>query len=255
MTEDENSTGSAGQKLNKYDMPTPEKRAFGARLKAAREMAGLNQAYAADRLGYAQAVQLSNMEAGNRMPPLDVLIRAAELYGTSMDYLCGFADDPDRDPASAAVRHVSGRVTAEMNRLVNVMVETSIATVRELRPDGPRLLRLAQLALEANSALARLRADPSFDETVRGGATLVARLGLAAELAAEHVAHVARADRVVRGTVAAVAVDAALAPDAELPDLLRQPFDGSDRDPRPARPVLPSGWLPPLRSADTGCTA
>lgn len=40
------------------------------------------------------------MEAGNRLPPLHVLVQLAHLYGTTVDFLLGLTDDIDRDPAA-----------------------------------------------------------------------------------------------------------------------------------------------------------
>lgn len=195
-------SGKARRKpVSSYDQPTPEKRAYGARMRHAREMAGLTQDEAAKRMGYAQAVQLSNMEAGNRMPPLHVLVQAAKLYGTTMDYLCGLADDADRDPASAMVRHVSGRITSELNRLIDVMVSTGVDTARKVLPTAAEGQRLASLVLEAQSGLRTFRSrNPKF-EAMPAGALLESRMDLAAEAARRYVDGMERARRVLQARV------------------------------------------------------
>lgn len=207
-----------------YDRPTAEKRAFGARLLLAREQAQLTQAEAAKRLGYAQAVQLSNMENGNRMPPMDVLIRAAVLYGTTMDYLCGLSDDPDRDPMAATVRSASGCVAAEVNRLVFGLTTATVMAVRELRPSMASIASLARETINANDTLARIRETTRFDTAVPGGARLVRELGAAARLAQEQIASAARVAARAQGSPAAPILDLALGAAAGLPDLLRHPL-------------------------------
>jgi transcriptional regulator with XRE-family HTH domain len=181
-----------------YDQPTPQKRAFGARLLLAREQAQLTQAEAAKRLGYAQAVQLSNMENGNRMPPLDVLIRAANLYGTTMDYLCGLSEDPDRDPAAAAVRHVSGRVHAEVHRLVDVMTRTSVEALRKVLPAASEGQRLAGMILEVHSALGTFRTRNKRFDGMPGGNTLATKVEVAADAARAYTVAMNRANRIMQ---------------------------------------------------------
>lgn len=180
-----------------YDLPTPEKRAFGARMTAAREMAEITQAEAAKRLGYAAATQLSNMETGNRPVPLEVLMKAAVLYGTSMDYLCGLSDDPDRDPASAAVRHVSSRVTAEVNRLVDVMVHTSVDALRKVLPAATEGQRLAGMILETQAALGTFRTLNKRFDAMPGGNTLATKVEVAADAARQYAVSMNRAQRIM----------------------------------------------------------
>lgn len=36
----------------------------------------------------------SNYELGKQMPRLDILVRIADMYGVSLDYLTGRTDDP-----------------------------------------------------------------------------------------------------------------------------------------------------------------
>lgn len=174
------------RKISSYDLPTPEKRAFGERLRRARELAGLQQAEAAEQMGYSQAVQLSNMENGNRMPPLHVLMRAAVIYGTTVDYLCGLAEDPDPDPVAVAQREVATRVSAQVRRMVESLLAEEAEHRRSNRLDIAAVSALARLVLEANGALASLRVrNPLFDDSILGGATLLAKLRMAAESAGE----------------------------------------------------------------------
>lgn len=189
----------AKKPISSYDRPTPEKKAFGERLRKARELAGMSQAEAAEKMGYAQGVQLSNMEAGNRMPPLAVLMKASELYGVTMDYLVGFVEDADRDPAMAAVREVSGRVTSEVRRLIDVMVHTSVETVRKVMPSAAEGERLAGLVLESHAAVLVFRErNAKRFEDMPAGSSLVAKSELAAAAARQYVEGMARTRRVLR---------------------------------------------------------
>jgi transcriptional regulator with XRE-family HTH domain len=198
-----------------YELPTPEKRAWGARLRYAREVAGLTLTKAASALGYSQPVQLSLMENGARPVTLRVVVECARLYGTTADFLCGLADESERDPLVACQRVVAARVVAEVRGLVVTLCDAGAAAARELRPDSGRLARLAAAVLDADRALGVVRASlAGFDDEARGGAALVARLGLAAELAREHVAAVERARRIPSAGASLVA---GLAVASEMP--------------------------------------
>ncbi|MCC9595889.1 MULTISPECIES: helix-turn-helix domain-containing protein [unclassified Rubrivivax] len=182
-----------------YDTPTDEKRAWGRRLAEAREDAGLSQTEAAHRLGYSQPVQLLLMESGQRMPPLDVLIACTQLYGTTMDFLCGLAPDSDRDPALGIQRQLAAGLSAELRRVVEAMSSASVNVARAIGPNAARLRRLASLVLQAQGQLERVRSvAPTFDEEVRGGSLLVQALREAADAAKAEMAALERRERQVR---------------------------------------------------------
>ena len=184
-----------------YDTPTPEKRAFGERMRIARETAGVSQIDAANALGYSKGVQLSNMEAGNRQVTLRVLLAASSLYGTTMDFLCGLIGDPSRDPAAAAQTLVAARVTTEVRGVIAALIASSVESVRRLRPDEAKAVRLASVALEAKAALERMRQrEPQFDE-LYGGATVVHKLELLAILAAAQLEDAAKAQAALSAIV------------------------------------------------------
>jgi len=192
------STGGPGwarepRGVGPYDQPTPEKRAYGARLRQARESARITQAEAADTMGFAQAVQLSNIEAGNRMATLRILVMAAQLYGTTMDFLCGFADDTERDPMVGAQALVAAQVSTEVRHLVAALVRSAGEAVRAMTPDQSQQLRLNALVLEIASALGRVRKSGEFDE-LPGGNTLLTKIECAAGIAAACVERAARLD-------------------------------------------------------------
>ncbi len=178
-----------------YETPTAEKIAFGKRMRQAREIAGLSLTDAAEKLGYAQQVQMSYIENGNRLPPLKIVMLAAELYGVTTDFLCGFAADADRDPAVGAQAMIAARVTVEIRTLIARATQAGIDVVRELSPHAGRVARMACAAIEAANALVLLRkSHPEFDE-MHASARLAAKLDIGAELAREHIAAVERARR------------------------------------------------------------
>ena len=188
-------------KEDPYELPTAEKRAFGDRMKTAREAAGLSQIDAANAMGYSKGVQLSNMEAGNRPPNLRALMEAARVYGTTMDYLCGFTDDYDRDPATAAVRHVSSSVSAVVQRLIAVMVDTSVVTARKLLPTAGEGQRLAAMLLEIRTAMETFKARNKAFDRYPAAATLDRRIEVASEAARAYVVQFERAQRVLQARV------------------------------------------------------
>lgn len=167
--------------ISSYDTPTPEKQAFGERLREARELAGMSQVEAAEKMGYSQGVQLSNMEAGNRMPPLAVLMKAATLYGVTMDYLVGFAADPDPDPVAAAHRHVAMRVSAEIRSMVEYLTHSHAKHLRAMRFDAAAVATATRLTLEARKALVSVRERNAEFDDLLGTAPLVFKLESAAE--------------------------------------------------------------------------
>ena len=66
---------------------------LGERLLALRKQNGLTQAEAADMLGLSLSAH-NRYEYGKREPTASVLIRMADLYGVTIDYLVGRTDEP-----------------------------------------------------------------------------------------------------------------------------------------------------------------
>lgn len=220
-----------------YDEPTPAKRAFGARMKEARDLAGISQAEAAKILGYSQAVQLSNMENGNRMPPLGIVIAAAKLYGTTTDYLCGLAEDSDRDPAAAMSRWMAARVHADITKLSREIIGVNVELMRKVMPSAAEGQRLAAAALEITKALESFRAlNPRFDTAMRGSANLDQKVAAATSVAQMYQANMARAVRLLHIRSMRDAVVAQGGPPCDQPGLA---FDPPTLDHTSAREAVP----------------
>lgn len=66
---------------------------FKDRLRYLREKNEWTQGELAKKLGYETYVAVSFWEAGKRNPPLDVLIKLADMFGVTLDYLMGRADN------------------------------------------------------------------------------------------------------------------------------------------------------------------
>jgi transcriptional regulator with XRE-family HTH domain len=167
-----------------YEQPTAHKLLIGARMRAVREAAGVTLTEAATAMGYSQPVQLSNMEHGQRLATLRVLMQYAASFGSTLDYLVGIASDPESDPATAIQRRLAAEVGEELRQLLARIAAVSVDLAREMKPVVARSLRLAGSVMEVRRALASVRnLNPGFDEDARGGAGLVSKLESAAELA------------------------------------------------------------------------
>jgi transcriptional regulator with XRE-family HTH domain len=185
-------------KPSAYDTPTPEKKAYGARLKLARETQGLTQIDAAHMLGYTQAVHLSNMENGNRLPPLHVLIQCANLYGTTLDFLCGLSEEVDRDPAVAIQRMLTASTRSSFDRLIAEVTARSVEVARKLLPSASAGERIAQAGLEAATALSRLEElNPKAWENLKGGSNAQAKSAALRSSCTEYLESMLRARRVM----------------------------------------------------------
>ena len=65
---------------------------FGLRLRELREKKRLSQQQLADWLGLTRS-SISNYENNTQTPPADTLVRLADIYGVSVDYLLGVKND------------------------------------------------------------------------------------------------------------------------------------------------------------------
>ena len=68
---------------------------FGKRLASIRKKRGLSQYQLADKLGFSRG-QIANYEQGKREPDYQTLIKIAEFFDVSTDYLLGATDNPAR---------------------------------------------------------------------------------------------------------------------------------------------------------------
>jgi transcriptional regulator with XRE-family HTH domain len=145
---------------------------IGRRLRAARALQGVDQTRAAELLGYETSSQLSQWEQGRRTPPLEQLVAAADVYGTTADFLLGRTNEPERD-AHVALRAATLRGVRRMldaaSEGVMQLFERRAALVG---PDASHVAALVVSGQALQDALATLMRAEGFDE-LRGGATVV----------------------------------------------------------------------------------
>lgn len=88
----------------------------GIKIRQLRTQKDLSQAALAAQLGVSKSV-ISSYENGVHLPPYDVLVRIARIFGVSTDYLLG----------------VPGNRTVNVDGLTNTQVEAITMIVRELK--------------------------------------------------------------------------------------------------------------------------
>lgn len=88
-------------------------RLLGAKLRYLRRQSGMTQVHLAQQLALTAHVHISNLEAGHRTASLDLIVRLADLFGVTTDYLLR-----DTKPVEAAetfqARRMPGRVGVEL---------------------------------------------------------------------------------------------------------------------------------------------
>lgn len=150
-------------------------RTIGQRLREARELANLSQSEAARRLGYSNPSRLSKLEAASdtNSVPLWLILGAARLYAVSADFLIGLSEDWDESAPRSPMAWLADTWTRARDRDLKAMdaLHFEVATVAQTTAD---LVAAVNGLSHAVSAFQSLNAGW---EDMRGGATLVARLG------------------------------------------------------------------------------
>lgn len=120
------------------------------RLRECRKNAGLDQKYVAVTLGV-KGPSVSNWETGKTNPTHENLLKLADLYGVTIDYLMGRTDDPahqtafDTGEALHAARLMVGYTQRDIGNIVGVDADT-VARWEQNRPKAPldKLRAIAQ---------------------------------------------------------------------------------------------------------------
>ena len=139
----------------------------------ARELNGWSQTEAAHALGFAKSGQLSLVEAGKKVPPLDLIARASEVFCVSTDFLFGQSDEEDRDPKLARRAALRAFIGAAVDGLADTLADTGEKLIEAQAVDVEPLATTAGRVIEAFARYAR---QAGFED-VRGGATLAAAVG------------------------------------------------------------------------------
>lgn len=166
--------GPRGQKIRRVDENDALRKIVGRRFKLARDLSGLSQEDAAQRLDYTNSTQLSLAEKGDRLPPLAKIIKASEVYGVSIDYLTGVSDEPERDPRMADRMAAMRKVSSVMDRAAMAIV-TAVLSNESSAPSIVSTKRLVSLSEAAIQSVEALRASnlSVFDQDLRGAATVL----------------------------------------------------------------------------------
>ena len=152
---------------------------IGKRMTEAREMCGLSQSEAARRIGFANSTKLSKVENAKDITnvPVWILVRAAQVYDVSLDFLTGLSDSETTD----TVHRKEQRRIAEW-----LFDHWQAARVRDLaamalmnaRVDHAWRCTLTMQSASNDAVLALvafMEANPEFED-MRGGARLVRTL-------------------------------------------------------------------------------
>lgn len=97
------------------------RQAIAARLRAAREQAGLSQGQAAQVLGVHRPA-VTEIEAGRRGVSAEELAALADAYGVSVNWLVeAETADPDRDRMELAARELGKLKAEDLDRLMQLL--------------------------------------------------------------------------------------------------------------------------------------
>lgn len=149
----------------------------GPRMNRARALSGFSQTEAATALGYRTPAQVNLWEMGRRLPPIFEVIKAARLYGVSIDYIMGETHEPDRDPSTGARHAVLRGVRGMLERVAEITVSEIDRHQRLIGPHANNvrvLLGAGDALVEAVAAFIRHN-DSVFADQL-GGANLVRRV-------------------------------------------------------------------------------
>lgn len=184
---------SLSHKMVKSDI----RKTVGARFIEAREMNGLSQSEAAAKIGYKTSAQLCLWEQGKRLPPIDQMIIASVVYGTSLDFLYGLSSEPERDPR-AAEQHAVMRQMQDM-LIANAQAVTG-ALMMQVRAGGPSLVMVNALHAKADGAASAIRKFQELNkkkfENMMGSNTLMVAAAALEECAREAMTMIARQEGV-----------------------------------------------------------
>lgn len=167
--------GQANQKTSRADSNANLRKIVGQQMVEARKINGWDQTEAAEKFGYKNSTQLSLIEQGKRLPPHEVLIKASEIYGVSVDFLLGLSDEPERDPKAAerqaAMRHVHSLVAGTTEHMVGLLLSYLAQGVPSVRTSERMLDRCQTLVDEVQRT--RDMNPKVFDEKLKNGSKLV----------------------------------------------------------------------------------
>jgi len=151
----------------------------------ARVMQGMLAVEAAEKFGYSNSSQLSQIESGERKTPNDwrFLKQAAEVYGVSVDWLLGLS--PNMEPDSKVVHEYALLRTTEgiVGGLVAQITTALIRTAHETQPVADELERVLTSVDNAAARFEKFSAHAAFEDVPGGAPVLAALQRLATDVA------------------------------------------------------------------------
>lgn len=140
----------------------------------ARELNGMSQTEASERMGYEKSTQLSLWEHGVRLPPIDRMIVAALVYGVSLDYLYGLSDEPERDQHDAVRRALARNMEDQLRSHADRIAASMLAFSKH---GGMNVMTVKSLVVRASEAAKAVRRFSELNakkfDNMPGGATVL----------------------------------------------------------------------------------
>lgn len=100
-------------------------------LKDARKHAKMTQQQVADVLGI-ERPSYARYESSERQPDMDTLIKLADTFNVTTDYLLGRTDNPQfEQPETIAARHSNGKPPVSKERLDEIIAQAVAAIKKE----------------------------------------------------------------------------------------------------------------------------
>lgn len=151
---------------------------IGERFRTARHINGWGQTEASEMFGYRNSTQLSLIEDGKRMPPIDKIIKAHEIYGVSVDYLCGVSDEPERDPKLAERQAMVKQLQKMFADNATLMATQFQVWLNQGAPAVASSRRFLTQAEECTRSIERFRQlnSDAFEGEMRGAATVLLKM-------------------------------------------------------------------------------
>lgn len=106
-----------------------ERKRMGMRIKECRQKANLSQEELAQKLDM-KRTNIANYEAGRVIPPGNILLKLADIFGVSTDYLLGLSDTPypesvELDEDIRQIQRAAKRMTNEQRKRMLEIVKLS----------------------------------------------------------------------------------------------------------------------------------
>ena len=132
-------------------------RLFGAKLRSLRRRHAMKQAELAERLGLASQGYIANLEAGQEVPSLDLVVRVARVFDVSSDYLLRDAVPVEGKAETGVDRyHASGTLPGRFGEKVRTLRLEKGLSQRELARNLGLSSRAYISDLEASSKMPSL---------------------------------------------------------------------------------------------------